>query len=221
MSRILKQELDDLQQRVATLAGLVQTALGSAVSTLIDADRDAAHFVCDEDQVINRLRFALESDVVTIIATQQPVAGDVRLLVGVLEIASELERMGDYAKDVARIAIEQSSHGAPELPDQVARMAEHACAMLEQATTAFLDGDAQLATEVARDDDAIDECCDIVHRGLIERVRSGETSIDDSLRLLPVVHNIERFADRVTNICERIVYVATGEQVEFDADITK
>lgn len=213
---ILPRQLEKLKQRLVKMGHAVQQSLDAAVGVLLNADADAARVVCAGDKAINEERYSLESDVVGVIATQQPVAHDVRLLIGILEIATELERMADYAKDIARIAIRQAPHGTPGPPFGLVRMADHATAMLEQAMTSFLNGDAQLAKEIIRKDDAVDELCAELHRKLVERAHSDEAELDEAVRLLPAVHDVERFADRVTNICERIVYIETGEQIEFD-----
>ncbi len=216
MGKRLEQELIRLRQRVATMANSVQQALADSVAALRTADIDAANRVCEADVVINDQRFALESDIVTVIATQQPVAGDVRLLVGILEIATELERMGDYAKDIGRIAIRQHPHKLDNLPFDISEISGHAINMLERAITAFVDGNPELATTVAKDDDHVDNLCLSLHRKLVQDASSDGASLQDAMRLLPAIHNIERFADRVTNICERIVYIETSQQVEFD-----
>ncbi len=216
MGKLLDRELRELKERVAAMARSVQQSLGAAVVALLDADVEAARVVCQNDDDINEERFALERDAVSVIATQQPVAGDVRLLVAILEIATELERMGDYAKDIARIGIRQADQGKPACLVGLAEMADQAASMLERASQAFLSDDAGLARSVAAEDDGIDRLCETLHRGLLEQAHQREQAIGEAIRLIPAVHNVERFADRITNICERIVYITTGELVEFD-----
>ena len=216
MSRLLNHQLQKLRQQIQELAESVQQSLRDAVQSLLDADAVAAQSVCDGDRAINARRYTLETDIVSMIATQQPMAGDLRLLIGVLEIATELERMGDYAKDIARIAIRQQPHGTPEAAEGTVPMMDCALSMAQRTVRAFCDSDAQLARQVVSDDDRIDEACQRLHRELLERARVDENVLEETVRLLPVVHNIERFADRVTNICERIVFIVTGEQVEFE-----
>lgn len=212
---ILPKELEKLKQRLVAMGHTVQQSLAAAVAVLLNVDIDAAKVVCDGDDAINEARYSLESDVVGLIATQQPVAHDVRMLIGILEIASELERMADYGKDIARIAIRQAPHGNPQPPFGLVRMTEHAISMLQKAMTAFSSGDEQLARKTVDEDDAVDALCAELHRKLLERAHSDEAELDQAVRLLAAVHNVERFADRVTNICERVVYIETGEQIEF------
>lgn len=216
MSKILQQEMQRQHEQIARMSSDVRDALRSAVKSLLENDPALAQDVIEGDEKINALRFNLEHDIAGLIATQQPVAIDVRRLLSALEVASELERMGDYAKDIARNAAKQPACTNSELQSELSEMAAAATAMLDQAMTAFENNDAKAAHAVAAADDQVDAQCHQLHRKIVEQVRSDETFFDTALRLLPIVHNVERFADRVTNICERIVYVATGEQVEFD-----
>ena len=216
MSKLLDQELAELKQRVVAMAHDVRQSMGAAIAALVDSDAEAAGIVREADRAINEQRFSLESDTVAVIATQQPVAGDARQLAGSLEIATELERMGDYAQDIARIAQFQSQRGSPNPPAGIVRMSNFAAQMLERAMQAFVDGDPELAAEVANEDDAVDELCWNLHRELVKNAYADESALEAVIRLLPAIHDVERFADRVTNICERVVYIATGEQVEFN-----
>ena len=218
MGRLLDRELVVLRQRVAIMGAAVGKAIEAATAALLAADGQAAEEIYRADKAINDQRFALEEEVVTVISTQQPVAGDVRLLVGILEISSELERMGDYAKDIARATIKQADHGLPSMGDEFSKMSQQAAAMLESAMQAFLATDAELATSVARQDDDVDQICVSLHRQLVQQAHTDNASLDTAMRLLPVVHNVERFADRTTNICERVVYIATGKLVEFEGE---
>ena len=214
MGKRLHQELQDLRSGVLAMAAMVEQSLQAAVATLLKADADAAEQVRQGDTAINDRRFALENETVNILVTQQPVATDLRLLVGVLEITSELERMGDYSKDIARVAIRQAEPGVPQVLG-IEEMARLATDMLSQAVTAFDQGDAELATKAAREDNTVNQQCAALHRQLVQDAHADPDALEEALRILPAIHNIERFADRVTNICERTVYIITAEQVEF------
>ena len=215
MSKLLEQELNDLQQRVETMATAVRQAFDTATTALLEANADAGRVICEGDTAINEQRFALENDAVAVIATQQPVAGDVRLLAGILEIVIELERMGDYAKNIAQTACCQAERGAPARPDGISQMSKIAGEMLTNAIKSFADRDADLARSVADQDDEIDNLCWTLHRDMLQRAYTDQAEVEQAIRLLPVVHDIERFADRATNICERVVYIVSGEQVEY------
>ena len=215
MSKLLNRELMELKARVVAMADSVRQALEASIAALLQADDGAARAVCAGDAAINEMRFSIENDTIGLIATQQPVAHDVRLLAGIFEIVTELERMGDYAKDIAEIAIRQVASGAPNPPNGLLQMAELAGGMLAQAIKAFSDGDAELAESIAREDDKVDALCWELHRIVLEHAYAGPSEIEEVIRFLPAVHDIERFADRATNICERVVYIETGNQVEY------
>lgn len=217
MSRIvLDEQLDQMRGRLAEMSGLVKTAILNAVDALKRQDHDDARAVCLADVEINQHRVRLENDCVAVFTTQQPAGQDARYVAGILEIAIELERMGDYAKDIARVTLksEGATHLKPLL--DIPRMADLATDMLDRALVAFIERDAEAAREVALDDDDVDALCEQIHRELLTYLVADVRQIERGNRLLTVAHDVERFADRVTNICERTVYVATGESVELD-----
>ena len=215
MSKLLEKELSDLQKQVDSMALSVRQGLDASVAALFDTDVDMARVVCSGDLSINDQRFALENATIGVIAMHQPVARDVRLLAGIFEIAIELERMGDYAKSIAEVTIRHAGQGPLNPPDGLRQMASLACDMLEQAIRSLSDQDTELAKSVASDDTKVDVLCWQLHRELLQRAYADETELEVAVRFLTVVHDIERFADRATNICERVVYIVTGEQVEF------
>lgn len=216
MRNLLQQELAELKRRILSMASLVQQSLSGAVDALLNADSDRAQKIFDGDQAINEQRFSIENDAAVVLATQQPVAGDLRLIIGILEIATELERMGDYSKDIARNAMSSELVVPLDIADGIKEMCGLAVETVNMAAHAFVENNDFLAAKVAKDDIPIDQLCERLHRDLIGLVSTNDASLDDVMRILPVVHNVERFADRSLNICERVVYIATGQQVEFD-----
>lgn len=215
LAKHLQGDIERLVAAVDVMATAVGHALPAAVQAVLAVDTSLASQVLSGDEVINRQRFAIEERCLAILATQQPVARDARLLLAVLEVATELERMGDYAKDIARIALRPEA-GQPRQPLQaLLPMSQMAIAMLDAALTSFRDRNAELAREVGRRDDEVDLLCGQVRRELLDLAHADAESINQIVQWLPAVHNIERFADRVTNICERAVFVATGGIVEF------
>jgi phosphate transport system protein len=166
------------------------------------------------DALINKKRFEIENKLMILIATQQPMAHDLRLLASCMEIISELERMGDYAKGIANINIRMGD--APLLKPliDIPRMAQIGVDMLHQALTAFVHEDIETANSLPVHDDEVDALYNQVYRELMTFVIQDPKTIERANWLLWVAHNLERVADRVTNICERTIFIATGEMQE-------
>jgi phosphate transport system protein len=210
------QELQSIKDDILVLGSMVEQAVLDSVQALKRRDLKAAHLVYQGDKTINDKRFEIENHCVTIIATQQPMARDIRLLTSILEVNTELERMGDYAKGIARICIMMA--GEPPLKPliDIPRMAEISVGMLHKALSAFIEGDVETATAIPKEDDAVDNLYNQVNRELVTYMIADPSTIDRANYLLWVAHNLERMADRVTNICERTIYCATGELNELD-----
>lgn len=211
--KTLDEALERLGNEIGTLSEEVDVALRRAIRALLAGDSDLAARVVEDDESINKRRVDLERNCVVTIATQQPVGTDVRYLTGILELATELERMGDYAKDIAGVA-HPNGDWLPSFEDAISEIARLDGDMLRLGTVAFLERDAEVALKVAGDRARVGLLCGALHHSLIgEPPRWG---IDRTLELLSVVHDLVRFADRVVNLCERTVYVAYGEFVELD-----
>jgi phosphate transport system protein len=161
---------------------------------------------------INRKRFELEISIIVLMATQQPAARDLRRLAANLEICSELERMGDYAKGIANINIRSEGLGLPRILRDVYSMAEKAVDMLHRAMTTFADEDLKTAKSIILEDDEIDECYSKLYYEAVHHVLGDPRNIERANYVIGVAHNLERLADRVTNICERVIYIITGER---------
>jgi phosphate transport system protein len=211
-------ELQRLQDEVLAMGSMVEEALSESVQQLKQRDFDASRRLIAGDRVINERRFSIEEDVMTLIATQQPMAGDMRLLAAILEIVTELERMGDYAKGIARINLLIGGQPLVKPLIDLPIMAEKARDMLHQALEAFVRRDVELARAIARRDDEIDALYNQVYRELLSYIMEDPHVIEEANYLLWVAHNLERTADRVINICERVVFTVTGELAELDTD---
>ena len=161
---------------------------------------------------MNTKRFVL-------IATQQPMAVDLRTLAAVLEIATELERIGDYAKGIAKITIKMGTEPFVKPLIDIPRMAEKARNMLHRALQAFFGRDTELARAIPMEDDEMDALYDQIFRELITYIMADPKLVDRASYLIWVAHNLERAADRVVNICERVIFMVTGEVVEFDDNL--
>jgi len=213
---LLKNKIRQLEDEVLLLGSLVEQATRLSVESLRNRDVVLASRILQDDQLINDKRYAIENNVLITIATQQPMAHDLRLLAAILEVISELERMGDYAKGIAKITrrLENSDTSVPIL--DLSQMAELDISMLHRALTAFFKEDYQTAVMLPHGDDAVDALYNKVFRELLRTMTANPGRIDTGSLLLWVAHNLERLGDRVTNICERTVFIATGELFDMD-----
>ncbi len=211
LRRRFENELQRLEQEVFELGYMVQRAVTNSVEYLRTRNFEGSHQIIAEDVQINSKRFQIESDVLVLIATQQPMARDLRALAAVLDIIRELERTGDYAKGISKINL---SIGDQELIKpllDIPRMSEKAMDMLARSLKAYVAHDADAARAIAREDDEVDALYNQVRHELMGLILADRSRIEQANMLLWAAHNLERAADRVTNICERIVFYATGE----------
>jgi phosphate transport system protein len=212
-----QRELQRLQDEVLALGSMVEDSILESVEILKQRDVEGSRRLIAKDRSINEKRFAIEDAALTLIATQQPIAVDLRLIAAVLDIASELERIGDYAKGIARINLMIGEGPLLKPLIDVPKMAEKAQSMLHQALDAFARKDVELARVIPEEDDEVDDLYNQVSRELLALVMADPTRMDRANYLEWVAHNLERAADRVTNICERVIFTVTGEVVELDA----
>ena len=200
------------------LGSMVRQALADAVTALAKRDLDAARGIVSGDREINSRRFRIEDDCLSLIAMQQPIARDLRLLAAMLEISTELERIGDYAKGISKISLMIGSEPLIKPLIEIPQMCERVLSMLERSLDAFVNYDAQAARAIPLEVDAIDDLYNMVNRQLLDLIIKDPAVIDQANYLSWVAHNLERAGDRVTNVCERVVYTVTGEFVEFDGE---
>ncbi len=217
LRKAFEAEIKQVKDDVLLLGGMVEQSILGSVEALKERDLQAAQKILDGDQDINRLRFNIESQLMILIATQQPMAHDLRLLASILEISSELERMGDYAKGIAKIKLRMGDQPLLKTLNDIPRMAEKDVDMLHRALTAFVNEDVETARRIPAEDDEVDALYNQVYRELMTMILSDPSAIERANWQLWAAHNLERVADRVTNICERTVFVATGELVEINA----
>lgn len=213
---MLDQKIKDLKADVLILGSMVQEATLRAVDALRTRDMKASKKIYKRDKKINRKRFEIESDCLIVIATQQPLARDLRVLSSVIEVITELERMGDYAKGIARINLMIGDEELIKPLIDIPKMANIATDMLTQAIQAFVDEDADTARKIPFEDEKVDVLFNQVYRDLIEMMAKDPSGIEQSNHLQWAAHNIERMADRVTNICERTIFIVTGEMNELE-----
>jgi len=211
-----ERELQSLQDQTMALGSMVEEAIMASIDVLKRRDMEGSRRVIARDRLVNERRFAIESDALVLIATQQPMAGDLRTIAAVLDITSELERIGDYAKGIAKINLMIGEGRLLKPLIDVPRMAEKTCDMLHRALDAFARRDTETALAIPTDDDEVDSLYNQVYRELITYILADPRVIEQANYLLWVAHNLERAADRVTNICERVIFTVTGKMVELD-----
>jgi len=214
--KAFERELQHLQDETLVLGSMVEHAIMESVAVLQQRDMDGSRRVIAQDRRINEKRFAIEEESLVLIAAQQPMAGDLRIIAAVLDITSELERIGDYAKGIARINLMIGDEPLIKPLIDVPRMAEKARKMLHDALDAFVRQDIALARAIPAQDDEVDGLYNQISRELLVLVMANPRRIAQANYLLWVAHNLERAADRVTNICERVLFAVTGEMVELD-----
>lgn len=216
LRKTFENDIQQLKDELLLLGSMVEQQTLDAVEALKKRDLEAARRVYATDAKINEKRFAIENQVMILIATQQPMARDLRLLASILEVSAELERMGDYAKGIATVNIRMGDEPLLKPLIDIPRMAKIASSMLHRALTAFVNEDAETAKAIPEEDDEVDGLYNQVYRELMTFVISDPRTIERANYLLWAAHNLERMADRVTNICERTVFIVTGEMTEID-----
>lgn len=216
--RAFDQELRQLEERLQEMGRLVEEALVASVDALKRRDLEAARQIIEADRSLNDRRFAIQQETLVVIATQQPMAVDLRTLAAVLEISTELERIGDYAKGIATITIRMGTEPFVKPLVDIPRMAEKARDMLHRALQAFFERNVKFARAIPMEDDEMDALYDKIYRELTSFIIADPKLVDRASFLIWVAHNLERAADRVVNICERVIFTVTGEIVEFDGN---
>lgn len=206
----LDRQMQHLQDEVLLLGSMVEQAMLNAVDALKNRDREAAVQIYEEDYLINEKRFAIENAILILIATQQPIARDLRELAAMLEVITELERMGDYAKGIANINVRMGDEKLLKPLIDIPRMAQKGVDMLHRALTAFVNEDVEAAKAIPVEDDEVDALYNQIYHELMMYIIQDPKTIERANWLLWVAHNLERVADRVTNICERTIFIATG-----------
>jgi phosphate transport system protein len=210
----MDREIRELKDDILLLGSMVEKNIADAMLSLKNRNVELARVVLQRDQQVNQKRFDIETATLLVIATQQPMAHDLRLLAAILEVAGELERIGDYAKGNAKITtlLENDVLDAPIL--ELEAMSEKAGSMLHRAVQAFVKEDEYAARSLPKEDDQVDAMYQSIYRQLVECMIRKPATIDHTNYLMWATHNLERTADRVSNICERIIFVVTGELTE-------
>jgi phosphate transport system protein len=209
-----ERHLHELQDDVLVLGSMVEKAIYRSMEALKNRDLELAKQVIADDSEIDRKRFDIEEKCIELIVTQQPVASDLRIIVAVLNIIIDLERIGDHAEGVGKITLMIGNEPPLKPLIDLPRMAQKTGDMLRRSLDAFVNRDAEAARRISKEDDEIDALYDQVFRELLTFMAEDSRTITRATRLIWVAHNLERSADRVTNICERVVFVVTGKMEE-------
>ena len=217
LRKTFENEIQQLKDEVVLLGSMVEQSIMDSVDALKKRDLVASKKIIELDRQINAKRFQLENQVMVLIATQQPMARDLRLLASILEVISELERMGDYGKGIGVINIRMGDQSLLKPLVDIPRMAKIGTSMLHRALTAFVNEDVEAARAIPPEDDDVDALYEQIYRELMTYIMEDPRNIERANWLLWASHNLERFADRVTNICERTVFIVTGEIKEISS----
>jgi phosphate transport system protein len=209
-------QLDALRGDVVAMGSMVDKAIARATDALTQRDVEAARRVIAADDAINAQRWGIEDAAVHLIAMQAPMAGDLRAIVAAIHIATDLERMGDHAAGIAKLAVVIAAEPPVKPLVDLPRMAALTRDMLAASIAAYIDADGPAARVVAERDDEVDALYNQIYRELLTYMMADPGTIDPATRLLWVAHNYERLADRITNICERVLYVVTGRIEEIN-----
>jgi phosphate transport system protein len=211
------QKIRQIQDEILVLGSMVEEAIFKSVTALKNRDEKISRHVIASDELINAKRFAIENAIMILMATQQPFAHDLRRMAAMLIVDNELERMGDYAKGIAKTNLHLGISDTPIPMNEIEKMSEIGTGMLHRALTAFVEEDVKAAARIPKEDDAVDDLFNTAYKIIVNSMIANPNTIDQASLILWVVHNLERFADRVSNICERTVFIATGELLEFDS----
>ena len=206
--------LREIQDDILAMGSMASKAMLRSIEALKGRDLELAHQIIADDQRINNKRFEIEEKCIELIATQQPMASDLRGIVAVLNIIIEVERIGDYAAGISKIVIMIGDEPPLKPLIDIPRMADQTVDMLRRSLDAFVSRDAEAAKKIIGEDDLVDNLYDQVFRELLVFMAEDPKTITRATRLIWVAHNLERAADRVTNICERVVFIITGKMEE-------
>ena len=214
---VYHKKLREIQDDVLVMGGMVGEAILRSVEALKSRDVVLAQQIVADDQKVNEFRFKIEEKCIQLIVTQQPIANELRIIIAVLNIITEMERIGDYAGGIAKITIMIGDEPPLKPLIDIPAMADQAVDMLHRSLDAFINQDEETARKICIEDDIVDNLYENVFADLLTFMMKDPQSVTRATRLVWVAHDLERSADRVTNICERVVYVITGKMEEIQA----
>lgn len=216
MRQAFEEQLRELLDRLMAMGQMVVDSMQRCVQALGQQDEELAREVIEHDDAINAAQHAIDEECLVLIATQQPMASDLRLILAVSNIAAELERIGDYTEGIATLAIKLAGQPLVKPLIDIPRMADEGRRMLLSSLEAFARQDLDLARQVGKEDELVDALYDQVYRELLLFMMQDPKTITRATYLLWVAHNLERIADRTTNIAERVFFTSRGEVVDLN-----
>ncbi len=211
-------DLKDLRDNVLRMAALLKSAETNSLIALREGNVELGEKVVEGDLAVNKMRYEIEKACLHMIATQQPAASDLRAIVAGMNLAGDMERMGDYAAGTAKVFLRMEEKCARDLPHSLDEMAELVLSMLKRAIKAYEEADDELAYEVASIDTQIDELYHALYSELVERITNHPDKTTDCLYLMFIGHNLERFADRATNLAEHVIFMTSGKIQELNPE---
>ena len=213
---LFRADLVRLQDQILEMGAMVDRQIERSIQALVERDTALADAVIRDDDEVNRTRHDIDQHALLLLAQQAPMAVDLRVIIAVLSINIDLERMGDHAKGIGAIVQMMSNEPLVKPLIDIPEMATRARSMLRNSLDAFVARDVAAAYRVGEADDGVDELQDRVYHDLVQIMIHDPTTVEPCTHLLWVAHNIERIADRTTNIAERVVFTVTGELTEMD-----
>jgi phosphate transport system protein len=218
--QVFERQLEDLQDNLVQLSDMVCRAIQDAITALKTRDLDLARQVVIQDHDLNEVRFRVEETCLQLLATQQPAAIDLRRIISAMNVVLDLERMGDHAANVAKITIRIGNSPPLKPLIDIPRMADRCCDMLRRSLLSYVTLDVKAAQAIIQEDETVDQLYDQVFRELVTYMLEDERTVKRAMHLLFIAHNLERIADRVINICERVVYLKTGVMKELKSSLS-
>jgi phosphate transport system protein len=212
-------ELQEVKNELLLLGNMVEDAVMKSVDALRDNNVERSRLLLANDVYINRKRYETELLIIILIATRQPTANNMRLLTASLSICTELERIGDYAKGIANINIRSEGLSLPKLLSEIYFMAEKSTDILHRAMIAYSEEDDRAAWAIIPEDNVIDEYYFKLYNEAVNTILDDARNLERSNYVIWAAHNLERMGDRVVNICERVIYIATGERLEISTSV--
>jgi len=220
MTRHIERQIEHLKERILRLGTLVEEAISKSITALINRYVPLAQRVMANDEEIDRMEVEVEEECLKLLALYQPVAADLRLVVAMLKINNDLERMGDLAKNIAKRVSQLAEHKPLDLPPEIRTMAMQAQDMVKQCLDAVVRGDPALARLVREEDDLVDDGRQRIQRRVMQGIKDDPEAVESLLRINSVSKHIERIADMATNIAEDVIYMVEGEIVRHRSETT-
>ncbi|MBF7097083.1 phosphate signaling complex protein PhoU [Alkalibacter mobilis] len=208
-------QIQQINEKIINMSHLVEVSIENAISAFADQNVDKARKIIEEDIKINDLEQEIEDLCVSFAATQSPVASDLRRLLAILKVVTDLERIGDYSCNIAEVVIEINKSSYMEIIPGIIQMEEEVKTMLNDSIKAYFTQDVKLAAKTAERDETVDELYEKIYRQLLFTISQNEKNEDRVIGHILVGRYLERIADHATNICERLIYMETGERVKF------